>query len=190
VGLARTSWPGTRFFLGRNFGKGGPDDYTTPMKQIEGLARLARGIGGLLLASVFLAPAVPVGGGEEPAKDARQEVETLLAEQAAAWSRGDVEAFCSAYAEDVVFVSPTGLTRGRQQVIDRYKGRYPDKAAMGVLSLTVEEVRLAPGSQGVASVVAQWRLSYPDKEDASGLTLLVLHQDPDDGWKIVQDASM
>ncbi len=108
-----------------------------------------------------------------------------------------MEAFCSVYAEDVVFVSPTGLTRGRQQVVDRYKRRYPDKAAMGTLTLTVEEVRLTPGVEGAAgtsapgaSVVARWRLSYPDREDASGLTLLVLHRDEAGAWKIVQDASM
>ncbi|MCB1036772.1 MAG: SgcJ/EcaC family oxidoreductase [Acidobacteria bacterium] len=122
---------------------------------------------------------------------AGEEVETLLAEQAAAWSRGDVEAFCSAYAEDVVFVSPSGLTRGRQQVVDRYKRRYPDRAAMGTLTLEVEEVRLAGGEEPrAASVVARWRLSYPDREPLAGLTLLVLHRDGDGTWKIVQDASM
>lgn len=151
-----------------------------PAREISGLALLL--CWGLALAPAGLA--AQTGGGH------RQAVTALLEEQAAAWSRGDVEAFCSAYAEDVVFISPTGLTEGRQQVIDRYKRRYPDKAAMGTLTLEVEEVRLGPGSTSSASVVARWRLSYPDKEDASGLTLLVLHKDPGGAWKIVQDASM
>ena len=94
----------------------------------------------------------------------------------------------SAYAEDATFVSPTGLTRGRQAVLDRYRKRYPDKAAMGTLSLEVVEIRLVRGNAG-ASVVARWTLSYPEKPAAAGLTLLVLHP-RGDAWVIVQDASM
>ena len=33
-----------------------------------------------------------------------------------------------------------------------------------------------PGAIHGASVVARWTLSYPDREDASGLTLLVLRR--------------
>jgi len=37
--------------------------------------------------------------------------------------------------------------------------------------------------------VARWTLAYPDKQPASGLTLLVLRP-LGEGWAIVQDASM
>jgi ketosteroid isomerase-like protein len=93
----------------------------------------------------------------------------------------------SAYVEDAVFVSPTGLTRGRPAVLERYRKRYPDQAAMGRLSLDIVETRLT-GADG-ASVVARWSLAYPDKPTASGLTLLVLHARGGE-WLIVQDASM
>ncbi len=46
-----------------------------------------------------------------------------------------------------------------------------------------------PSEVHAVSVAARWRLSYPDREDASGLTLLVLHRQGD-RWFIVQDASM
>ncbi len=62
---------------------------------------------------------------------AEEQVRALLARQADAWSQGDLDGFCSAYVDDVVFVSPSGVTRGRQAVLDRYKTRYPDRAAMG-----------------------------------------------------------
>jgi uncharacterized protein (TIGR02246 family) len=129
----------------------------------------------------------------EPTGSAKREEETrkalaaVLDRQVEAWNRGDLEGFVSVYAEDAAFVSPTGLTRGRQAVLERYRKRYPDKAAMGRLSLEMVETRLA-GAQA-ASVVARWTLAYPDKPAASGLTLLVLHRSGD-RWLIVQDASM
>lgn len=132
--------------------------------------------------------------GPDPRSDdaVRAAVAAVLERQSAAWNRGDLEAFVSVYAEDATFVSPTGLTRGRQAVLDRYRKRYPGKAAMGTLSLEVLEDRIARGPDGgvqAASVVARWTLAYPDKPAATGHTLLVLH--PHGGtWAIVQDASM
>jgi len=132
---------------------------------------------------------------------ARREVTSLLAEQAAAWTRGDLEAFCSVYAEDAVFVSPTGLTRGRQQVLARYRQRYPGREAMGALTLEVQEMRPAwgtevsllgdavPGRVQSMGIVARWTLKRESQPDASGLTLLVLRP-RGEGWEIVQDASM
>jgi hypothetical protein len=39
------------------------------------------------------------------------------------------------------------------------------------------------------TVAAKWKLSYPDRPEASGVTLIVL-QPRDQSWEIVQDASM
>jgi uncharacterized protein (TIGR02246 family) len=136
---------------------------------------------------VLIAGAAPDPPPAAPQDDIHKGVAEVLARQVQAWNRGDLEAFVSAYAEDASFVSPTGLTQGRQAVLDRYRNRYPDKAAMGTLALEVVETRLADGA--VASVVARWSLAYPGKPAASGLTLLVLHR-TGDRWLIVQDASM
>jgi peptidoglycan/xylan/chitin deacetylase (PgdA/CDA1 family)/ketosteroid isomerase-like protein len=131
----------------------------------------------------------------------RDAIHEVLRKQADAWSRGDLDAFCEVYAENAAFASPTGLTRGRAQVLERYQKRYPDRGAMGTLSFEVQEMRLAKGIEfssfgdalpsrvhGV-SVLARWTLKYPDKAPATGLTLLVLHR-RGDGWEIVEDASM
>jgi peptidoglycan/xylan/chitin deacetylase (PgdA/CDA1 family)/ketosteroid isomerase-like protein len=138
------------------------------------------------------------------AGDARSAVEALLKTQSDAWNRGDLETFTSVYAEDASFLSPTGLTRGRQQVLERYRRRYPDQKAMGTLSLEIVEARPAQGVELTAlgdacpgrvhglSVAARWKLAYPDqpeKKTAEGLTLLVLRRHGDT-WEIVQDASM
>ena len=134
-------------------------------------------------------------------QEARSAAGDLLSAQAAAWNRGDLEEFCSVYADDATFISPSGLTQGRDEVLARYRRRYPDQAAMGQLSLDVLEIRTAHGTEvsmmGDArpsrihglTVTARWTLSYPDGEADTGLTLLVMRP-TGDGWRIVQDASM
>jgi len=137
-------------------------------------------------------------------QDARTAVEALLKTQSDAWNRGDLDTFTSVYAEDASFLSPTGLTQGRQKVLERYRRRYPDRKAMGTLSLEIIEVRPAQGIEVTAlndarpsrvqglSIAAHWRLAYPDqpeKKTAEGLTLLVLRRHGD-FWEIVEDASM
>ncbi len=133
--------------------------------------------------------------------EAQEQVAQLLTQQAEAWTRGDLEAFCSVYAEDAAFVAPSGLTRGRQAVLERYRSRYPGPDAMGALTLEVMETRTAWGTEvsllgdavpsrvHAVSVVARWTLRRPGQPDATGLTLLVLRPHGA-GWQIVQDASM
>lgn len=137
-------------------------------------------------------------------------ITALFDSSSAAWNRGDLDAFCADYADDARFISPSGLTQGRQAVLERYKKKYPDHAAMGTLSFEIIEVRLSSGMEGSvlgsarpagiqsASVVARWTLAYPQatggappsRETATGLTLLVLRPRGGGKWEIVQDASM
>lgn len=122
-----------------------------------------------------------------PAESVRADAaKAFLTEQAAAWNKGDLDAFAASYADDATFLTPTGLTRGRDQVLARYKKRYPDKAAMGTLTFEFLDARVSPGS---VSVMAKWNLSYPNKPSASGHTLVVL-QPRGSSWMVVQDASM
>ena len=152
---------------------------------------------GYILFTFLLAPllALPcTAGSDDPAEaKARAEIVRSLESQSAAWSRGDLETFCAGYDEQAVFVSPSGLTRGRQEILDRYRRRYRNRDAMGRLSLEPIDVRISGAGDGRygegASVVAHWRLSYDDREEVSGLTLIVLER-REEGWIIVHDASM
>lgn len=142
--------------------------------------------------------------------EARRAVESLIAEQTAAWNRGDLEGFCAGYHEDAVFVTAAGLTRGREQLLERYRRRYPDRGAMGRLTLEIRELKpLAgievselgnsfPGGVHAVSAAARWSLvgmsgngddgeARPD--EASGMTLLVFERDIGGRWRIVHDAS-
>jgi ketosteroid isomerase-like protein len=172
-------------------------------------------------------PAVAAEAAPMALAAARAEVEGLLAEQAAAWNRGDLVAFTSVYADDATFVSPSGLQHGREAVLARYRQKYPDRRAMGRLGLEVTEARplglaaqdsgcgggpagpakaarlaattpaapVAPAASATVdslSVVARWRLSFPDdpgKQVAEGWTLLVL-QRLAGRWRILQDVSL
>jgi uncharacterized protein (TIGR02246 family) len=132
---------------------------------------------------------------------ARQEVQAHLDDQIEAWNRGDLEAFCAGYDEDALFVSPSGSTRGRDDILSRYRKRYTDREAMGTLGFEVLEMRPVqgvevsmlgdsrPGGVHAVSVAARWSLGYPDREEASGLTLIVLKR-RGDRWSIIHDASM
>ena len=132
---------------------------------------------------------------------AREETVALLRTQAEAWNAGDLEEFCTVYADDAAYVSSTGVTRGREAILARYRQRYPDRAAMGTLSFEIVEARpasgvertllgdAAPGRVHGVSIVARWRLTYADREPAEGLTLVVFRR-RGEGWEMVQDASM
>lgn len=138
---------------------------------------------------------------ERLADRARREVQAHLDDQIEAWNRGDLEAFCAGYDEDALFISPSGSTRGRDEILSRYRKRYTDREAMGTLGFEVLEMRpvqgveismlgdARPGGVHTVSVAARWSLRYPDREEASGLTLIVL-QRRGDRWSIIHDASM
>lgn len=139
---------------------------------------------------LLLAASTAIAASERPATgpSPSAEVESILKTQAQAWTRGDLEAFCWVYADDATFITPSGMTRGRQAVLDRYRAKYKDKAGMGALALEMVEVH-AFAPTDVVTVVARWTLTWPDRPKAEGLTLLVLTRTKD-GWRIVQDASM
>jgi uncharacterized protein (TIGR02246 family) len=156
---------------------------TTPTPNRPRSVRARRAL--LLAALSILATVAGASSAETAAAAAAHELRDLLAAQASAWSRGDLDAFAAVYAEDALFLSPSGTTRGRAELVARYRGRYPDAAAMGRLTLDVLDVRAGADTAGVA---ARWTLSYADRPEATGLTLLVFRRTAE-GWQIVQDAS-
>lgn len=152
------------------------------------MQRTNRRVLGLCLTCLFLAVGIAAA---DPASKARREIEEVMERQDAAWNRGDLEGFCASYTEDTVFITPSGLRKGRSEVLARYRERYPDRAAQGNLSIEVLELTTL-GDQA-ATVVGRWTLAYPDqpdKETATGLTLLVFVRDASGEWKILRDASM
>ncbi len=131
------------------------------------------------------------GGGASPPPPPRptavDEVKARLRVQQEAWNRGDLVSFCADYADDAVFLSPSGLTRGRAEVLARYTKKYGSaRATMGKLDFEFLDERT---SSELVTLALRWMLTWPDKPEAAGLTLISWQKIKGD-WKLVQDASM
>jgi len=112
-------------------------------------------------------------------------VRAVLDAQAAAWNRGDIEAYMDGYARsaDTVFVSGDRVTRGWQPVFERYKKAYDTRDKMGVL--TFSDVDVTVLSKDAAIVLGRWHLQR-SKDEPHGRFTLVFRKTKA-GWKIVHD---
>jgi uncharacterized protein (TIGR02246 family) len=115
----------------------------------------------------------------------RDAVRAVLSAQQTAWNRGDVDAFVVGYwhSPELTFSGSSGVARGWDGVLARYKKNYPDSAAMGHLDFSELEFRfLGPDA---ALVLGRWHLKR-EKDDVGGVFTLVWQRFPD-GWKIIHD---
>ena len=112
-------------------------------------------------------------------------INVVLNAQQAAWNRADVDAFLTGYwhSPELTFSGSSGVSRGWDGVLARYKKNYPDREAMGQLEFSELEFRfLGPDA---ALVLGRWHLKR-DKGDIGGVFSLVWQRFPE-GWKIVHD---
>jgi uncharacterized protein (TIGR02246 family) len=142
----------------------------------------------LLLAALLSVSALRARAAQTAAPNAasRRAIEQLLREQQQAWNRGDIEKFVDGYwrSPELTFSGSSGVQRGWDAVLARYRRSYPDRAAMGQLDFTDLEFRfLAPDA---ALVLGRWHLSRPPNNDAGGVFSLVLQKFPE-GWRIIHD---
>jgi len=115
----------------------------------------------------------------------REAISAVLSAQQAAWNRGDVDVFLVGYwhSPELTFSGSSGVTRGWDGVLARYKKNYPDRGAMGQLDFSELEFRLLGADR--ALVLGRWHLKR-DKDDVGGVFTLVWQRFPD-GWKIIHD---
>ncbi len=112
-------------------------------------------------------------------------IRALLQAQQEAWNRGDVETFMVGYwkSDKTEFVGASGILRGWQAVLDRYRKTYPDKAAMGKLTFSdLEITMLSPDS---AYILGRWQLER-EKDRPAGVFTLIAKKFPE-GWRIIHD---
>lgn len=138
-----------------------------------------------MLYTLLLAFSLLVSIHSVKAADAEDDIRDLLADQADAWNRGNLEAFVKPYAEDCTFVGKE-IAKGRDKVLARYKKRYPTTAAMGKLTFQNLEVREI--GERIALVTGEWHLDRPASAggNTGGVFSLVM-KDVDDEWRIVLD---
>lgn len=116
---------------------------------------------------------------------ARQAVQQVLDEQAAAWNRGDLDGFMAGYwnSPDLSYYS-ADVRRGWQAVREHYRRRYP-AGSKGLGTLTFSDLDIEVVAADRAWVRGRWQLN-DDGQSHSGVFTLVLRKMPE-GWRIVHD---
>src|SRR5262249_33125608 len=114
-------------------------------------------------------------------------IRAVLDAQVAAWNRGDVESYMDGYdrSPKTEFVGGDSITRGWQEVLDRYKKKYDTREKMGVLAFSDLEIQVLSGD--AALVLGRWRLEEAGGEPAG--TFPLLFRKTTAGWRIVHDHS-
>lgn len=115
----------------------------------------------------------------------RTAIQAVLSAQQAAWNRGDADAFLIGYwhSPELTFSGSSGVSRGWDGVLARYKKNYPDRAAMGQLDFSDLECHFLGAD--AALVLGKWHLKR-EKGDIGGVFTLVWQRFPE-GWKIIHD---
>jgi L-asparaginase / beta-aspartyl-peptidase len=116
---------------------------------------------------------------------ARAEIMTILNTQQEAWNRGDLDAFLQGYwhSPDLTFSGSSGISRGWDGVLQRYKKNYPDRAAMG--HLTFSDLDFHALGPRAYLVLGKWHLDRSSGEIGGVFTLVFQHFQ--EGWRIIHD---
>ena len=122
--------------------------------------------------------------GEQP-PDEEQAIRDLLMAQQKDWNAGDIEAFMEGYvkSDTLRFASSSGEVLGWDATLQRYRNAYPDRSAMGNLSLELRDIDVL--GPGYATVFGAYSLRRAT-DNPTGLFTLVLVK-TDLGWRIVHD---
>ena len=135
----------------------------------------------LLLLALSISVLANAQQGEE------KQIRSLLATQAEAWNKGDIEGFMQTYwkSDSLLFIGKTGVKNGWQETLNNYKKGYPDTAAMGKLSFDIIHIKRL--SVMYYYVVGKWMLNRT-VGDLSGHFDLLLRKIKGK-WYIISDHS-
>jgi beta-aspartyl-peptidase (threonine type) len=113
----------------------------------------------------------------------------LLAEQQAAWNRGDLEGYMAGYwrSPELTFLSGTTVTRGWDETLARYRKRYQEGGReMGKLDFS--ELHVEALSADAALARGRWHLAFESGKGAGGV-FTVLVRKVAEGFRVVHDHS-
>jgi len=139
----------------------------------------------LLILLIPLPSRLDSGQPTPPEESPTAAITCVLLDQQAAWNRADVNAFMNGYwnSPELTFAGSSGITRGWQPVLERYRKNYPDQKAMGHLDFSALEVH--PLGRDAAFVLGRWHIQRASDE-LGGVFTLVFQRFPE-GWRIVHD---
>lgn len=112
---------------------------------------------------------------------------SVMKAQEKAWSQNDLEGFMQGYwkSDSLKFYGSSGLTKGWQQTLDRYKKGYPSKDYSGTLTFEIDDI--SPIEENSYWVMGRYYLKRK-VGDANG-NFLIIFKKIDGAWKIVADMS-
>lgn len=119
--------------------------------------------------------------------NAEKAIHLVLEKQVTAWNAGNVEEYMQGYwnSDSLTFIGKSGVTKGWQATLDRYKKSYPDAAAMGKLDFELLELRKL--SDDHCLVIGKWHLQRTSDE-LKGLFSLIFKR-INKQWVIIADHS-
>ena len=154
--------------------KRGPGNISEDMRDPT-MRLLWRTLPWLLLGGCATIDAVP-----EPSR-----ILKVLADQADAWNRGDLEGFLLGYwhSDQTVFAGGGDVHRGFDAMAARYRKSYDTREKMG--TLTFADLKFESIERDRAVVTGSWELQRAT-DKPGGVFTLVFRKLPE-GWRIVHD---
>ncbi|HET9993616.1 MAG TPA: DUF4440 domain-containing protein [Kofleriaceae bacterium] len=119
-----------------------------------------------------------------PADD--QAIRGVIATQAEAWNRGDLDGYMAGYAHspELVFTSGGNIRRGYDETLAKYRAKYGNaKGTMGTLAFELLSIQHL-GADG-AIVLGRWKLTATP--NAGGGVFSIAFERTSAGWRIVHD---
>ena len=136
----------------------------------------------MVLVILWAVPALAAAGTSD---NSMAEVAAVLAQQAEAWNRGDIDAFMQHYwkSDELTFSSGGQTTRGWKSTKENYERRYPTREKMG--QLTFSQLEVTPLDDSTALVLGRWRLARDESPVGGNFTLVF--RKIDGKWVIIHD---
>lgn len=112
-------------------------------------------------------------------------VRKILADQVAAWNRGDIDAFMKGYwhSDSLMFIGSKGVTYGFNNTWERYRKTYDSREKMGVLVFDL--LHVLPLAADVYMVVGKWHLTRTIGDIGGHYTLIF--RKINGQWLIISD---
>jgi ketosteroid isomerase-like protein len=124
----------------------------------------------LLTVACFAQPMPPKEQPMPPKEEAA--IRQVMADQAAAWNKGSIDAFMKGYWKDdsLIFIGKSGISYGYRQALANYKKNYSSPDQMGTLFFTLLKIKKL--SPDYSFVIGKWLLKRKVGDIGGVYTLL------------------
>ena len=120
------------------------------------------------------------------AAEAKKAIQQVLADQVAAWNKGDLKGFMAGYqrSNETTFYSGGTVLKGWDAVLERYEKRYQGEGKeMGKLNFRDIDIQVLSADSALVRGRFELKLG---KDMPTGLFTLLFRKTPE-GWRIVHD---